>query len=78
MNTRLTQGKLPWKGKIPLQGNGMDAIPKRSNEIISGIKLNKIYQCMTCILELIGIHKDSMHKELVEIYNQQTKVGKAN
>ena len=30
VNTRLTLGKLPWKCKIPLQGNGMDAIPKRS------------------------------------------------
>ena len=28
VNTRLTLGKLPWKSKIPLKGNGMAAISK--------------------------------------------------
>ena len=28
--------------------------------------------------ELVGIHNDSAHIELVEIYNRRTKVGKAN
>ena len=28
--TWVTLGKLPWKSKIPIQGNGMAAIPKKS------------------------------------------------
>ena len=39
---------------------------------------DKIFQCMTSTKELIGIHNDSAHKELVEIYNRRTKVGKVN
>ena len=35
MNTRITLGKLPWKGKIQLQGNGMDAISKsQQNRVV--------------------------------------------
>ena len=29
---------------------------------------DKIYQCMTSTQELIGIHNDSAHEQLVEIY----------
>ena len=40
--TWVTLGKLPWKSKIPLQGNGMAAIPKRLNVFYF---FDKIYEC---------------------------------
>ena len=41
----------------------------------SGGIVSKIYQCMKTTQELIRIHNDLAHKELVEIYNRLTKVG---
>ena len=40
------------------------------------IYCDKKYQCMMSTQELIRIHNDSGHQQLVEIYNRWTKVGK--
>ena len=42
---------------------------------VCGISLYK-YQCMTSTQELVRIHNNSAHKELVKKYNRQTQVVK--